>query len=159
MIARFFSLIEVGAVGALTLASCSTSQPSPAPITIVVAADYESTSTASPDVRSELSNGEPNPAPKKAAPPSADPPESESRDAAIPMLVGCSSFAPIMSQDPCGTASDCAPSAPCHAKSCTTVAKAPQSGPSTMCTMSLVCSSMDVGKCDCVDGFCALVPR
>ena len=73
--------------------------------------------------------------------------------------MGCGKFDPIKSTDACKKATDCAPSAECHAPACVAKAKAPVKAPGTMCTMNLVCRSADVGRCDCVDGVCALVGR
>ncbi|MCL2822984.1 MAG: hypothetical protein FWD57_03245 [Polyangiaceae bacterium] len=77
---------------------------------------------------------------------------------AVP-FTGCGPFPPIKSQDKCQTASDCAPASPCHARSCVAVANANPPQANTVCTMNLVCPSIDIGKCDCVDGLCALVFR
>ncbi len=67
---------------------------------------------------------------------------------------------PIRSQDRCVSSADCAPSSLCHAPSCVARAKAPvRPDGGVMCTMMLVCKSIDVGRCDCVDGVCALVSK
>lgn len=72
----------------------------------------------------------------------------------------CAPTEPIKSTDPCKVSTDCAPSALCHAPSCVDKAKAPvPPDGGAVCTMSLVCRTTDVGKCDCVDGVCALVAK
>lgn len=72
---------------------------------------------------------------------------------------GCGAFDPVMSQDACSQASDCAPSSHCHAKSCIAASRAPSPQPGMQCTMNLVCKSIDVGRCECLNGVCALVTR
>jgi hypothetical protein len=73
---------------------------------------------------------------------------------------GCAPSEPIKSTDPCKSSTDCAPSALCHARSCIDKTKAPVAPDGgVLCTMSLVCGTTDVGRCDCVDGVCALVGR
>ena len=97
-------------------------------------------------------------------PPIADPSPmtSSEEQPALPFAIrdggfGCAPFDPIKSQDPCTSAADCAPASHCHARSCVAATNAPPKRTDIRCTMKLVCESIDVGRCDCVDGVCALV--
>ncbi len=70
----------------------------------------------------------------------------------------CAPTEPIKSTDPCKSSTDCAPSALCHAPLCIDKLKAPvPPDGGAVCTKSLMCRTTDVGRCDCVDGVCALV--
>ena len=74
--------------------------------------------------------------------------------------LNCAVKEPIKSADACNAAADCAPAALCHARACVATANAPKAPPGGVsCTMNLVCRSTDVGRCDCVDGVCALVAK
>lgn len=72
---------------------------------------------------------------------------------------GCSLCEPVVSDDACKTADDCAPDAVCHARACIAKAKAPVRGPNTMCTEIMMCNSTDANACGCFQGKCALMPR
>ena len=52
--------------------------------------------------------------------PTVEPAASVESDGGRPPRIkfGCEKFDPIKSQDPCSSASDCAPSFPCHAPAC-----------------------------------------
>jgi hypothetical protein len=96
----------------------------------------------------------------------AQPPAPSNEPAVLPMPPAlqregglCAPFAPVKSTDTCAADADCAPADVCHARSCASASKAPKRAPGTMCTMNLVCQSIDVGKCACVDKVCALVSR
>jgi hypothetical protein len=105
-----------------------------------------------------------NPIPEEPYPPEPDsptesPPETREADAGVRPVFGCGSFPTVKSQDSCQNSVDCAPATPCHATSCVAAANATALPAGAQCTMKLVCQSVDVGRCDCVDGVCALVSR
>ena len=107
--------------------------------------------SASASVEPPISSASPAPAPSAGT-----------RRVGLLSGCGCAPCEPIKSSDACTSASDCVPESPCHARSCVTAAHAtalPPDGGRLMCTMNIVCKSMDVGRCDCVDGLCALVAR
>lgn len=93
-----------------------------------------------------------------AAPHDAGAPEADAI-AAFPNLCGCSLCEPILSDDPCGADSDCAPASACHAERCVAAAKAPPRDPSIMCTRIMKCGTIDANACKCVRGRCALAPH
>jgi hypothetical protein len=70
----------------------------------------------------------------------------------------CGLAQPKLSGDACQQDSDCGPSEPCHARACVTAAKAQPPAPATVCTRQLVCDSIDVNRCGCFKGQCALIP-
>lgn len=70
----------------------------------------------------------------------------------------CRLPAPVKSDDACSSDADCGPSEPCHAHACVAKAKAKPRTPDTMCTMKLDCASVDVNRCGCFEGRCALIP-
>jgi hypothetical protein len=78
---------------------------------------------------------------------------------ADPLRCGCALCEPVVSDDPCIQDSDCGPSAPCHADRCVGIAKAKPRQPSDMCTLQLMCKTIDANACGCVNGRCALYPR
>ncbi len=65
---------------------------------------------------------------------------------------------PKLSDDPCSSDADCDVSDPCHARSCVAKAKANPPQPSTICTRSMVCDSVDANRCGCHQGRCGLIP-
>jgi len=159
--AVFFRLAGSVVVVGATMVGCSTSQSSPTPVVIVVAsAGADDSSDAPPSVRgdSEEPSSSDVPVSGFVAADQASTGERPPNMVLAPMA-DCHTFAPIQSEDTCSTAGDCAPASRCHAKSCVAAAKAEPAAPNAVCTLSLVCGSMDVGRCDCVDGVCALVPR
>lgn len=79
--------------------------------------------------------------------------------AAGPKLCGCGLCEPLFSDDACGSDSDCAPSAACHADACIAKSKAPPRAANVMCTQMMKCGSADANACGCVHGKCALSPR
>jgi len=89
------------------------------------------------------------------------PAASESEpDPVVGVGLGCAPVEPIKSTDACKNSTDCAPSALCHARSCVDKTKAPVvPDGGVLCTMNLICGTIDVGRCDCIDGVCALVGR
>gem|GEM_PF-3368366 len=99
------------------------------------------------------------PSPPQSDSPTEVPPETQEADAGARPAFGCGSFPTVKSQDTCQNSSDCAPATPCHATSCVAAANATTLPAGAQCTMKLVCQSVDVGRCDCVDGVCALVSR
>ena len=149
-----FFVLTAAVVSLGTACNPTPSASAPGAVSTVQVPSQETTSEPDPD------DPTPTPAPSETPTPSAS---SESETPSINLRrdggFGCRSFDPIKSQDACTTASDCAPSAHCHARSCIAAAKAPPKPPDVRCTMNLVCKSLDVGRCDCVDGVCALVSR
>ncbi len=149
----FLVLTAAVALGAACNSTPSASTPG-ATSTVQVPSQQETTPEPEPV------DPTPTPAPSEAPTPSAS---SESETPSINLRrdggFGCRGFDPIKSQDACTAASDCAPSSHCHARSCIAAAKAPPKPANLRCTMNLVCKSLDVGRCDCVDGVCALVSR
>jgi len=65
---------------------------------------------------------------------------------------------PLRSDDACKSDAECGPSSPCHAKACVAASKARPPTPDTMCTQSIECDSIDVNRCGCLEGRCALIP-
>jgi hypothetical protein len=94
-----------------------------------------------------------------AAPPVDAGPADATAAAAFPNLCGCSLCEPVLSDDPCGADSDCAPASPCHAERCVAAAKAPPHDPNIMCTRIMKCGTIDANACQCVRGRCALAPH
>ena len=152
MLARLLPL----AVGTCMLVSCSTTQPTPAPVTIVVTSDDQHTRGGAVAPSGDTEPGSGSTDASGPAPGSSDPGSTASPPN---LVVLCHEFPPIKSKDPCSVEGDCAPDSPCHARACVAASKAPVRPANTVCTMSLVCPSIDVGRCDCVDGVCALVSR
>lgn len=135
--------------------SCNStpSASTPEPSTATVQVPAEAKRAARPEEPGPEVTPAPTGEPAAAAPGVSNHPE-------VPRFkLGCQPFDPIPSQDACNVANDCAPSSPCHATSCVAAAKAPSPSPNAQCTMKLVCKSIDVGRCDCVNGMCALVSR
>lgn len=137
----------------VTLAVCSSRSPATTPSVVQVPSETGS---------SALSSTAPN---DDVATVPAQAPEQPSEPESPPLLLdnggcACAPCEPIKSQDPCTSAADCAPSALCHAPACIAKAKAPVAPDGgVMCTMRLACKTVDVGRCDCVDGVCALVAK
>ena len=159
-------------------ASCGSHQPSPVPVTVVVSEGENLSPSGPTHMEQSSAQGDGSTTGSVAGGSSAagsssggssggsvagsddglD--ESGSALGSVPHRTNvCGPFKPIKSGDLCKTASDCAPSSMCHARSCVAVAKAPVRDPRAMCTMQMVCPSTDNGRCDCVDGECALVSR
>ena len=134
------------------LAACKGSQGQQDATSVVVTAPEASWQAPPPDVTGQGT--------EDAAVDGGSPEESNPEPPALPEGgFSCDKFAPIKSTDACKTSAECAPSAVCHARTCIAKSKAPQIKPRTMCTMELVCRSIDVGSCGCVDGVCALVQQ
>lgn len=119
-------------LAAVALGACSTDPPPP-PVTPVTPAGPITTAPIGPI---------PSPAPTMTVPPA-------------PM---CRLPAPVKSDDACASDADCGPSEPCHARACVARQKSRPKGPDTMCTMKLDCASVDVNRCGCFEGRCALIP-
>ncbi len=117
------------------LGACSTDPPPP-PVTPVTPAGPITTAPIGPI---------PSPAPTMTVPPAPG----------APM---CRLPAPVKSEDACASDADCGPSEPCHARACVARQKSRPKGPDTMCTMKLDCASVDVNRCGCFEGRCALIP-
>ncbi len=76
-----------------------------------------------------------------------------------PKLCGCALCEPVLSDDPCKTADDCAPATPCHATACVAKAKAQPRSANLACTEIFQCNAIEANSCACVDGKCAIAPR
>ena len=149
--ARLFALAVAGTCTAwLAIASCKSTQGPPPDSS---AGPGPHIILASPSASVENAPADVTPAPSSEVPGAIVNPLADSG-------FSCAPTEPIKSTDPCKSSTDCAPSALCHAPQCIDKLKAPAAPDGgVLCTMNLVCKTADVGRCDCVDGVCALVAK